>query len=239
MPPLDGPFLEGLFIWYLIFLLSLTVHEAAHALVALWGGDDTAYQGGQVSLNPWPHMRREPIGMVVIPLVTYLFSGLMMGWASAPYNPVWGMRYPRRQAAMAAAGPAANLILAFLAFLVLKLLLLGGVLAVPQTAGFDHLAVPAAQYSESSWAAPLVRALSIALNLNLLLCLFNLIPLPPLDGSGILSGLFRRRLGSLYRRLAEEPMLSTLGILAAWKLFSYRPVSLAVLSLLHPHHFWG
>src|SRR4051812_6354787 len=100
MPSLDAERLEGLFIWYVIFLLSLTIHEAAHALVALWGGDDTAYRGGQVTLNPWPHIRREPMGMVFMPLLTYFVSGWMIGWASAPYNPIWGMRYPRRQAAM-------------------------------------------------------------------------------------------------------------------------------------------
>ena len=97
-------------VWYAAFLLSLTCHEAGHAWVARRGGDDTAYLSGQVSLNPWPHIRREPIGTILVPLVTY-FTGTsrwMMGWASAPYDPRWEDRHPRRAAAMSAAGPAAN-----------------------------------------------------------------------------------------------------------------------------------
>src|SRR5678816_411467 len=99
-------------IWYVVFLFTLTWHEAGHALVALLGGDDTAYRGGQVSLNPWPHVRREPMGTVLIPILTFAYSGWMMGWASAPYDPEWGRANPKRLAAMSIAGPAANLLLA-------------------------------------------------------------------------------------------------------------------------------
>src|SRR6478672_8150136 len=96
--------LPGL-MWFAAFLFSTTVHEAGHALVALWGGDRTAYLGGQVTLSPLPHIRREPIGMLVVPLLTSLLNGWAMGWASAPYDPRWEERYPRRAAWMAAAGP--------------------------------------------------------------------------------------------------------------------------------------
>ena len=121
-------------VWYAAFLLALTCHEAGHALVARWGGDDTAYLSGQVTLNPWPHIRREPLGTIVVPLLTY-FTGSsrwMMGWASAPYDPSWEQRHPGRAAAMSAAGPAANFILFAVAFAVLKLGLASGVWVVPQ-----------------------------------------------------------------------------------------------------------
>jgi hypothetical protein len=107
-------------LWYAAFLLSLTCHEAAHAWAARRGGDDTAYLAGQVTLNPVPHVIREPFGTVLVPLLTYFTNGWMMGWASAPYDPRWEARHPRRAAAMSAAGPAANLLLALLAFAVLK-----------------------------------------------------------------------------------------------------------------------
>ena len=126
--------LANLVTWYVAFLLSVTAHEAAHALAALKGGDPTAYLGGQVSLNPVPHVRRSPFGTVVVPLLSYLFGGWMIGWASAPYDPYWAERYPRRAAWMAAAGPAANLILATLAFLLMKLGLAAGVRNVLRTA---------------------------------------------------------------------------------------------------------
>ena len=103
------------FIWYVAFLFSTTCHEAAHALVAKLGGDETAALGGQVSLNPVPHMRREPWGMIVIPIFSYISMGAMFGWASAPYDPLWERRHPRRSGWMALAGPAANFTLMFIA----------------------------------------------------------------------------------------------------------------------------
>src|SRR2546426_581765 len=93
-------------LWFIAFLFSTTVHEAMHAFVAYRGGDPTAYLGGQVSLSPLPHIRREPIGMLVVPLLTAFTNGWALGWASTPYDPLWAARHPRRAASMAAAGPA-------------------------------------------------------------------------------------------------------------------------------------
>jgi len=232
---LDERSLADLGTWYIIFLFTLTIHEAAHALVAWWGGDDTAYRGGQVSLNPWPHIRQEPLGTVVIPIASYFFMGWTMGWASAPYNPNWGRRFPLRQAAMSAAGPAANLLMAILAFAAFKTLFLTGILVAPSAIRFDCLSMPSEMYQDSAWAISLARILSITLNLNLLLCCFNLFPLPPLDGSGILSGLFPKSLGYLYDLMREGSMFTILGILIAGKYFVYiySPALKAVIILLY------
>ena len=88
MPDLSPQILTLGFIFYVAFLFSTTCHEAAHALVAKLGGDPTAALGGQVSLNPIPHIRRSPYGMVIFPLLSFFFlNGSMIGFASAPYNP--------------------------------------------------------------------------------------------------------------------------------------------------------
>src|SRR5215475_8256070 len=96
---------------YVVFLYSTVLHEAAHAWAAHRLGDDTAYRGGQVSLDPTPHIKREPWGMVLIPILSFLMGGWMIGWASAPYDPEWARMYPRRAGMMAVAGPVANLLL--------------------------------------------------------------------------------------------------------------------------------
>ena len=70
-------------IWYIVFLFSTTCHEGAHSLIAKLGGDSTAFHGGQVTLNPLPHIRREPFGLVVVPIVSYFVAHWMIGWASA------------------------------------------------------------------------------------------------------------------------------------------------------------
>src|SRR4029079_1870277 len=105
--------------WYAVFLIAITCHEAAHAWAAKLLGDTTAYSEGQVTLNPAPHILREPIGTILLPLVTYLLSGRMLGWASAPYDPHWAQQYPRRALLMAMAGPLANLLLVIVAAVVL------------------------------------------------------------------------------------------------------------------------
>ena len=126
------------FLWFVAFLFSTTVHEAMHALAALRGGDPTAYHGGQVTLSPIPHIKREPIGMLVVPLLTALTQGWAIGWASTPYDPYWAARYPKRAALMAAAGPAGNLAVAFVAFVVIKIGLASGWFIPPDTVNFNQ-----------------------------------------------------------------------------------------------------
>src|SRR5262249_12519815 len=115
------------------------VPEAAHAWRALRLGDPTASRQGQVSLSPWPHVRRSPIGMLVVPVLTSLTQGWTMGWASAPYDPRWADRHPRRAALMALAGPLGNLAIALAAFGLLRAGLAFGVFEAPHTLSVQPL----------------------------------------------------------------------------------------------------
>src|SRR6187549_2536020 len=110
-----------------------------HALVAWRLGDPTAYNGGQVSLSPLPHIRREPVGMLVLPLVTALTQGWAIGWASAPYDPYWAARYPQRAAVMAAAGPAGNFMIALVAFVPMRVRLVLGAFVSPDRVNFQTI----------------------------------------------------------------------------------------------------
>jgi Zn-dependent protease len=225
---------EG-FIWFVAFLFSTTVHEAMHALVAWKGGDPTAYHGGQVSLSPIPHIRREPIGMLVVPLVTAFTQGWAMGWASAPYDPVWAERHPRRAALMAAAGPAGNFMIAIVAFVLIKVGLLAGVFAAPATADYSRVIVPAAA---GDWGF-VATLLSVFLMLNVLLGTLNMIPLPPLDGGSVISIFLPEHLGRRLREFQRNGSLSIIGLVVAWRIFPYLagPIFVTVLRLLHPDAF--
>ena len=209
-------FADGL-LWYLVFLFSTVCHEAAHAWVALRLGDDTAYRGGQVSFNPLPHIRREPFGMVVVPLIAFMSSGWMIGWASAPYNPQWALRWPRRAAIMALAGPAANLALVLLVTLILRAGVAGQVWEQPDFLTTSHLAEPIA----GGLFPGLAKVLSIAFSLNLLLFAFNLLPLPSLDGSSFPLLFLPGRLAQGYLKLLWNPALQLVGLVLAWRGFPY------------------
>lgn len=224
-------------IWYIVFLFSTVAHEAAHGWAAHLGGDSTAYQGGQVTLDPVAHIRRSPWGMVLIPVLTFFQTGWMMGWASVPFDPEWGKRFPRRQALMSLAGPAANFALALIGILILKLLLAAQVFDVldQNQISFTQLVRQAGEPQAGSLVNGLATALSVLVNLNVLLGLFNLLPIPPLDGAGIVEGLFPNSLGKLYDRMREIPILQVVGLLVAWNVFTVisNPAFLFVVGLVH------
>lgn len=219
-------------LWYVVLLFSLTFHEAAHAWTAQRGGDPTAYRGGQVSLDPRPHVRREPVGMVVAPLLFYVTSGWMIGWASTPFDPRWAASHPRRAARMAVAGPVANALLALLAAVAVRAGLAAGVFEAPEAIGFSHL-TSAVQPGVWDTVATLV---SLVFTLNLLLCVFNLIPLPPLDGGGALGLLLPEDAARRAQELLSRPAVALGGLLVAWYAIGhlFRPVHLLAVNWLYP-----
>ena len=225
--------------WYVVFLFSTTLHEASHAWAALKMGDDTAHRGGQVTLDPTPHIRREPIGMVAAPLISYVLGGgnWMIGWASAPYDPHWAQRYPKRAALMAMAGPASNLALVLIAALLIRLGIAFGLFAAPDSVSFDEVV------SANGGLIPYLLAtlLSITFSLNLLLFLFNLLPFPPLDGSSIPFFFLSEKGADSYWQLLRHPGINLFGIFIAWKIFGaiYPPVHLFAINLLYPGLNYG
>jgi Zn-dependent protease len=206
--------------WYAVFVLSTVCHEAAHAWAAHRMGDDTARKGGQVTLNPGPHIRREPMGMVLVPIASWLIGGWMVGWASTPYNVEWSRNNPRKAALMAVAGPAANLSIAVVAGLLIRLGYEWGLFAHPyatDSLGGAPGMPPLAGGNGGESAALAARILSIFLSLNLLLCVFNMVPLPPLDGSQVPLLLLPRGAADSYARALRSPFLRYIGILVAWR----------------------
>jgi Zn-dependent protease len=219
------------FIQYVVFLLSTTCHEAAHSLVAKLGGDTPAFEGGQVSLNPIPHIRREPFGMIIMPLLGIFTRSGLIGWASAPYDPYWSQKHPMRAAWMSLAGPAANFSIAIIAASLMRNGLAAG-LFVPgriSTSGIVGAASPGA-------AEGIATILSVFFSLNILLGIFNLIPFPPLDGYGVL-GLFTSEAGALKLQHLRATIsgYSIIGLLVAWRLIGtmYDPVLVSAIHGLY------
>jgi Zn-dependent protease len=226
-------------IWYIVFLFSTTCHEASHALAAKMGGDLTAFEGGQVTLNPIPHIRRSTLGMVVVPIVSYLLRGWMMGWASAPFDPNWQRRYPRRSAWMALAGPAANFALMLLAGITIRVGVAFGYFRALEFLPYRYADVAvSAHSSDPTFAA---TCLSILFVLNLLLGTFNLLPVPPLDGHAVIMLFMGEDVARRYLDWVQGSGYTMLGLIVAWYAFSriFGVIFSVALGLLYPGIQYG
>jgi len=172
----------AVFIAFVVLVFSLTVHEAAHAITADRLGDPTARMLGRVSLNPAVHI--DPIGTILFPLIA-MFTGVpLIGWAKPV--PVTtsrlGAHWKRKFMIIAAAGPASNIVIALAAAILLRVVPVGGSLG-------------------EATLAPLANLLYRAVGLNVLLAVFNMIPVPPLDGGNVLAGLLAGSAADFYDRV--------------------------------------
>ncbi|MBK7950599.1 MAG: site-2 protease family protein [Deltaproteobacteria bacterium] len=220
--------------FYAVFVFAVTVHEAAHAWVAMKGGDLTAYAGGQVSLDPLPHMKREPFGMVILPILTVALNGFPIGYASAPYDPSWAMRHPRRAAWMALAGPGANFAMTLLAFAAIRIGVAGGQFMAPD--GLNFTSVTAAAGDPGGLAAAAAMLLSIFFSMNLLLFVLNMLPVPPLDGSGAIGLVLPPSWAEAYQSLCRQPIVAIVALLAVWNFAGhvFRPCFRLAVAWLYP-----
>ena len=223
--------LDGM-LWYLAFIFSTVVHEASHSFTAMKLGDLTAYEGGQVTLDPIPHIKREPIGTVIIPILSFLVGGWMVGWASAPYNRDWARTYPDRSAVMALVGPLSNLMLVLLSGIAIRVGMILNWFYAPDHINFTHVTV---SYQDGPLQA-VAMLLSILFTLNIILFIFNLIPLPPLDGSGIVPLFINKEKAVNYLDFIHNTPLLFVGLFVAWKVFGhvFDPIHNIFLNLLYP-----
>lgn len=153
-----------------ILIISVVIHEFAHGIAALWQGDPTAKLSGRLTLNPVKHI--DPIGSIAVPLICAILPGsVMFGWAKpVPFNPYNLRNRKWGEAIVAFAGPLSNICIAVILGLIIRLF---------------HV----------SMASQLIELFVVAILTNLVLAIFNLVPLPPLDGSKIMYSLFPAKMG--------------------------------------------
>ncbi len=180
-------------VWALPVLFAITLHEVAHGWMASKLGDQTARMLGRLTLNPFKHI--DPIGTVVVPLALLGLSGLVFGWAKAVPVDTRNFKNPRSDMAwVAIAGPVANLFMAVFWAVIAKI-------------GFTLLA------TEPMIAKFLIYSGVAGITINLILMLLNLIPIPPLDGSQVLSAFLPKQMAWQYNRLEPYGFFIILGIM--------------------------
>ncbi len=181
---------QKIIIYSIPVIFAITVHEVAHGWVASKLGDQTARLMGRLTLNPFKHI--DPVGTILVPIVMLIFTPFLLGWAK-PVPVDWrNLRKPRHDMAwVAVAGPAANLLMLIFWTLLLKLMLISGV-------------------AEQNYALPFVAMSMAGIFINITLMVLNLIPIPPLDGSRIVSALLPVRLSIMYNRLEAYGMMIVL-----------------------------
>jgi Zn-dependent protease len=221
-------------LWFVVFVVSTTFHEASHGFAALKLGDRTAYDAGLVTLDPIPHIQRSVFGMLLVPILSYALSlphGWMIGWASTPYDPYWAHSNRRRTALMALAGPGANLVLVIVAAILIRAGMLLGAFAQPDRITWTQTTMAATPGA----TAPAI-VVSILFSLNLILLVFNLLPVPPLDGSEVVSLFLSDSAAERYRQLMAQPYVGLIGLIVAWNLMDFilRPIYTLALNLLYP-----
>ncbi len=169
---------------FIILVFSIVFHEVAHGRVALWRGDTTARDAGRLTLNPIPHI--DLFGTIIFPLFLILArSPFLFGWAKpVPVNP-WRLRESKKDMAIVgASGPASNFLLALIAGIFFKM--------IYQSLGSEHA---------------LTQALLFAVVINVVLAVFNLIPIPPLDGSRVVTALLPPDLAIRYNGMERYGFL--------------------------------
>jgi Zn-dependent protease len=191
---------------FLIIIYSIILHEIAHGYAAYIQGDETANRAGRLTLNPLPHI--DIMGSVIVPLFAFLTAGTFFGWAKpVPYN-AYNIRTRAGQAFVAAAGILTNLLMAFLAGLVFKIL-----------NSYGNLTVSVGS------------ALFTIVKINVSLAFFNLIPIPPFDGMAIIQALFPRM--HIDSRIVYNPLYMIGSIIVASMLYGlFMPYVFYFVSLL-------
>ncbi|OYT73370.1 MAG: site-2 protease family protein [Chloracidobacterium sp. CP2_5A] len=185
---MQGIQLGNIVLGFVAFLFSLCVHEFAHAWTTERFGDDTGRYQGRITLDPRAHI--DPIGSILFPLIGLIGGGFIFGWAKpVEVNPNRWKNKVVANITVSAAGPFSNLLLAVGAALTLKLLIVSGAVGRGDVFGMFTGDGPANPQALFGFAEPLLIFLRMMIIVNLLLAIFNMIPIPPLDGSHILSSL--------------------------------------------------
>lgn len=225
--------LTDIIIWYLAFIFSIVIHEASHVLAAVKFGHPTDYNNDKASLNPLTHFKREPMGTIIIPIISIFLFGWIIGWAKTPYSLRWADSNTKRAGIISLVGPLSNLLLLLLTLTIINLGIAFGMFNPHPF----HIQISSLVLATETDQLELVtKILSIMFSMNLILFVFNILPFPPLDGSGIPLIFLNSKRGKRYLEIVRKPAFSIIGLFASWIFFGFLffQIFIFTVNLLYP-----
>ena len=212
----------SIIIMIIVLLFSVVFHEVSHGMTALYLGDPTAKKMGRLTLNPISHI--DPMMTVMLPLMLWMFTGMAFGGAKpVPVNP-FNFKNPKRDMAItAAAGPLSNLVLIILSIILYKILVALG--ALSQMENFYRINAGELNFVENFFF--------YAVLINVILMIFNLFPIPPLDGSKILMGFLTNEQADKYESMSRYGIAILIGLLLLGNVFKFSLFATVINPFLH------
>ncbi|MHB2149764.1 site-2 protease family protein [Calditrichota bacterium LG25] len=220
--------------WYISFLISIVLHEYIHGLLALKFGDKKALQLRLITINPIPHIKREIIGTIFLPIISLILLGAITGWASTPFSYSWAKKNPKYFAITTIAGPLVNLMLLLFTMLIIHFGFKLGIFYAPDTINYSRITI--------TKEFPILGLFfSTFFTINLVILFINIIPLPPFDGASIYLFFLGRKNKWKYFNIIIEKKYSFLGVAVAFILLYllFDELFVRVVSIIYPGFYYS
>lgn len=221
--------------WYVVFVFSITLHEAVHAFIAEKSGVANQYTGGSISFDPLFHIKREPIGMLVFPLISIIWVGWPFGYSKISYSPIVAIKNKKKSLLISISGPLFHFIVIVIAAFLIRYCILLEVFDKPLAIFSHHIIISTAR---NDMVFVFAKLLSMIFTTNLLLLFYNITPIPPMDASSVVNLFLKEKGALIYQSIVEHPSFGIVGLFVVIYFFRNlfdEKIFIYVINVIYPY----